>query len=261
MSHEDAQAAVLLVLETSETARIDFHWGSRHVTPRLYRQVQEAIAAGHIEVRHAPRASSSSYFSEDEQDRIVLKRTETDTVVRRAMIVHEATHAGCDLRRWDMTVGDSEAIAYLAQCIYARAQTENPVDVRLMSANPHGDDVFYQAWDMAGDVLDRGVNRWTEEADHLLFLVEGHPWYEESAGDMAGVSGTPGFARCICSDASFAVQPRPGCHRRSPAASRRHRNSGREYRAAGPPAKSSDRSVTTGPLPLVARLCETVNGP
>ena len=115
--------------------------------------------------------------------------------------------------------GDRAYFAYLAQCIYARAQTENPVDVRLMSANPHGDDVFYQAWDMAGDVLDRGVNRWTEEADHLLFLVEGHPWYEESAGDMAGYHGLHRFdsqvARARAATASEpAAGPAMGPHRR-----------------------------------------------
>ncbi|MEN8148671.1 MAG: hypothetical protein ABFS86_02540 [Planctomycetota bacterium] len=217
MSNEEALAAVLLVLENDEIAEIDFHWGNRHITPRVYRQVQEAIAAGHIEVVHADQADSSSYFSQ--QDRIALQHTDTESIPRRAMIVHEATHAGCDLRRWQMDVGNSESIAYLAQCIYARAQTDNPVVMRLQSSTAQNDDVFDQAWHMAEDVLERGVNRWTEDADHLLFLIEGHPWYEEEAADSAVYYGLHRLdaqvARARAATASEpAAGPSMGLHRR-----------------------------------------------
>jgi hypothetical protein len=189
MSDELITAAVIDVLASDEISEIDFHWGERHVTPAHYRRVLEAIGHEHVVVTWDESVIPSSYYSDS--DTMSFSFTTAESTPRRAIIVHECTHAGCDLRHWDMTVADSEGMAYLAQCIYGRAQTENPEVMRLRSAaGGIRDDVFDLAWDMAGRVIDHGVRHFYEDEDQLRFLIAGHPWYQEDADAMAGYHGS-----------------------------------------------------------------------
>jgi hypothetical protein len=189
MTNELARAAAIDVLASEQIGEIDFYWGERHVTPRHYERVLEAIGHEHILVTYDETVIPSSYYSD--LDTMCFGFTTAESTPRRAMVVHESTHAICDLRHWDMTVADSEGMAYLAQCIYGRALTEHPEEVRLESAaGGIRDDVFDLAWDMAGRVLDFGVRHFYDDEDQLRFLIEGHPWYEETAAEMAGYHGS-----------------------------------------------------------------------
>jgi hypothetical protein len=106
---------------------------------------------------------------------------------RQALVIHEVTHAVCDFQAKKMDVATSESIAYIAQCQYARALSEDP-DERLYSNNAAKDSVFSIAWNIAGNLLDGGTIS-QEDINEMRYAVRQHPEYATDATSSAGYDG------------------------------------------------------------------------
>jgi hypothetical protein len=65
---------------------------------------------------------------------------------QRGMIIHEATHAVCDMLKMSMTIADSETMAYVAQCQFMLA---NRGDYPLTGTTPEKTALFAAAWTVA----------------------------------------------------------------------------------------------------------------
>ena len=73
-------------------------------------------------------------------------------LTQKALVVHEAVHVVYDMVKMKMSVADSEAIAYIVRCQYARADSSGPDD-RLFSADKKKDKFFEIGWRIAGKLL------------------------------------------------------------------------------------------------------------
>lgn len=116
--------------------------------------------------------------------------TDAGSLSRKALIVHESVHAICDLLNLrTMDIGTSESSAYLAQCLYARANSTDPdPDARLFSEDEDKDRVFKVGWELAGKLL-ADTTPSSADYDRLRDAVNRHPYYRGKAGDNAKFNG------------------------------------------------------------------------
>jgi len=170
---------VLRVLSDPMIQRIRFRIGAQDVGPPLLLRVAQLIREGTIKVEYDPKMQGGAEY-DMATNTFHLGFTAAQTVTQEALVVHEAVHAGFDaLSCKRMTVADSEAAAYLAQCTYARGKSKSAPTVRLLesSFDRASDLVFEIGWRLAGEVLD---NRQPAEADvaRLRQAVLGHHHYK-----------------------------------------------------------------------------------
>ncbi len=180
MSNPVAQRTVATVLEDPAIQRINFVIGGFEIRPPLYQLVHDAITSvigRRVEVLCNPNQRNDAWYDSD-HNQFSLKSVFARPTTKQALIVHEATHAGCDLRNdHHMRVDTSEAAAYIAQCIYMRQKTR-PADLRagtrLIDDDPDIDAIFEQAWTVAGSILDHGFSHRadTEELQRRIRACE-----------------------------------------------------------------------------------------
>src|SRR5262249_23719195 len=120
---------------------------------------------------------------------LYLGFTSTSELTKKALVVHEAVHAVYDLVKMKMSVADSESIAYIVQCQYARANNPNSQD-RLMSQDKKKDKVFEIGWMIAGKLLGQDKSALTDDDyKSMRDAVSQHPYYAAKAAGDAGFNG------------------------------------------------------------------------
>lgn len=145
------------------------------------------ISLGQILVKYDSNLSATGEYDMD-HDTLYLKFTEAKTLSRKALVVHEVVHAFFDsVKETKMKVRESEALAYIAQCQYARGNNPNPGQ-RLMSNNKTNDKVFEIAWDLAGKIQS-GQKPTDKEYEKLMKAVDKHSNYKNNHNDNAGCNG------------------------------------------------------------------------
>lgn len=146
------------------------------------------IRDGRMGVTYSPKMGTKAIYNSTENNLYVgFFSAESDS--RKALIVHETTHAVCDFQAKKMDVAQSESIAYIAQCLYARANSNNTdPDARLYSEDEAKDKVFEIGWRIAGKIISGGKVDSTDVAD-MRGAVSGHPYYASNASSAAGYDG------------------------------------------------------------------------
>jgi hypothetical protein len=116
--------------------------------------------------------------------------TVATTLTRKALIVHEATHALCDFKnKSTMDIGESESMAYIAQCQFARLlKTDPDPAVRLMDTPANKDKVFEVGWGIAGTLLGGGLPGASDITD-MRNAVNIHPNYKGKVANNAKYNG------------------------------------------------------------------------
>jgi hypothetical protein len=116
--------------------------------------------------------------------------TAATSLTRKALIIHEATHALCDFNnKSTMDIGESESMAYIAQCQFARLlNTSSDPGVRLMDTPPAKDKVFEVGWGIAGTLLGGGLPGAADIAS-MRDAVNKHPNYKNNVATKAGYNG------------------------------------------------------------------------
>ena len=101
----------------------------------------------------------------------------------RSLIVHEATHAICDMLKLSMTRADSESLGYIAQCLHYRANYGNdPLSVGGM------EDVFTAAWKIACAVHD-GKTVPSADYDNVLNNLNENNSYKNCMNEISAYDG------------------------------------------------------------------------
>jgi hypothetical protein len=186
-------------------AAVDFSWWCYRISPEMLERVARFVEDGRIEV-YGGSGSVPSYYSAD--DSLTFSFDSPTTWVQRAAIVHEATHAACDLAEYtEMTVRDSECAAYLAQCLAGRALCDDP-DVDIIAGSgataAASDLIFGEAWTLAVFVeTEPGYRVSRQMGADLRAAVEAHPWYQNRAMQSAEYNGNHRPA------AQAALEPEP----------------------------------------------------
>lgn len=151
-----ARSAVIKALNDSAVDNVNFKLPDVEVsiTPFLLRTVRNHVNNGWISVVYRSDANGfSAYNSQSDQFKVHVK--EAVTIEDKAIIVHEAVHAGLDaFRAAQVDTAASESAAYIAQCIIARTYYL-PSSDRLGDGKDSAlDTIFQQAWPIAVDVMD-----------------------------------------------------------------------------------------------------------
>jgi len=116
--------------------------------------------------------------------------TEVTSVTRKALVVHEATHALCDFQnKSTMDIGESESMAYVSQCQLGRLlKTDPDPNVRLFDTPADKDKVFEVGWAIAGTLLGGGLAGAADVA-RMRDAVNIHPNYKNKVGQNAKYNG------------------------------------------------------------------------
>lgn len=98
---------------------------------------------------------------------------------QKALVIHEATHAIQDMQSAVMNIADSEVIAYITQCQYARVDSQDGLN-RLYSDDAAKDKVFVLGWHIASK-LQTNQTPTQEDYNELRAAVCASPMYAKNA--------------------------------------------------------------------------------
>ena len=185
-----AKTSVAAVLGSSKLLKIkDFTYnGPKFRTSDLahmYHEVSNPNGKLNVKVK---TNSKFDAFYQSKGNTLYLRFVTASDLTKQALVVHEVTHALFDFKMAKMDIATSEAIAYIVQCQYARANsTSDDPDVRLWD---DGDDdwVFDIGWRIAGKLLSGGSIDSTDEAD-MRQAVRKNSKYHKEYTDMADFDG------------------------------------------------------------------------
>jgi hypothetical protein len=201
--NEQAKAMVLGILKHEALANLDFKLNKRHVQPKMYKLVAQAIEAGQITVLFAPNfvktGSMGIYLPEikfdsgDEWYDVLALRfydlgsTANEVFLRANSIMHECTHAGFDmLKLKKMSHLEHEAGAYIAATIFliATLKTQRLLGGARIPDNPIGK----AAWEIA--LLELADKRISKRQYNALFDAIGqNENYKPKAEKMTNNDG------------------------------------------------------------------------
>lgn len=190
-SNDDlARTAVMTVLMLPQVILMkSFKINSHEFKPVELAQLPLQIASDKIHVKfdtsmtgHAEYGTGSNTF--------FVGFTEATSATRRALIVHEATHALCDFQnKTTMDIGESESMAYIAQCQLGRLlKTDPDPDVRLFDTPDNKDKVFEVGWALAGTILGGG-QLGAADVTRMRDAVNIHPNYKNKVSQNAQYNG------------------------------------------------------------------------
>ena len=154
--------------------------------PGVLQSVKTLMEAGAVKVEHNLKLKGSAEYDMN-TNTLNVWFTEATDIPKKALIVHEATHAAYDLAKIKMSVAESESIAYIAQCCYARANAADPND-RLKAKTPEIDKVFEVAWGIAAKIQN-GSNPDFKDCSNMRDAVSEHPFYSAKYANSAGFNG------------------------------------------------------------------------
>jgi hypothetical protein len=185
-----AMVAVVTVLVGEGVGKMKaFTFDSFTFVPIHFYVIALKFTDGKITAIYDSKAGSTATY-DTSQNRFEIGFLSASNESRRALIIHEATHAVCDFFSARMDIATSESIAYIAQCVYARANsTSTDPDARLYSSDAAKDKVFEIGWRIAGKILGGGSVDSTDCND-MRAAVKGHPLYAKNATDLAVYDGT-----------------------------------------------------------------------
>lgn len=140
--HDKIATSVYYTLGLSPMDRMLFVFDGISFTPKLFRDVGEAIRSRRLNAYYDPSMGpNAQYFHKGGY--MLLGFAKAATATQKSVIVHEAAHAVCDLRAVPMPGYQAEAIGHLAQAIYYYHATGDAIRTGLTRVN---------------DLLDYGAN-------------------------------------------------------------------------------------------------------
>lgn len=183
----DIKSTITGVLRGSDTQKIrSFAFNGKGFAPGVFPILADMIDGGSIKAEHDSSKSGMAEYDYG-TNTLYLGFNEATSLTRKALILHEATHAVYDMVSTKMSVADSESIAYIVQCQYARANNSDPSQ-RLTGNTPEKDKVFELAWEIAGKLLG-GTKPSQTDYNSLVDAVSKHPYYMGKAAADAGFNG------------------------------------------------------------------------
>jgi len=167
---------VIDTLSRSEIRRMAFGFASVYINAMAFEPVIKAVKDGKIKVQHKASLGSQGGVYRYTANTLFLGFTATaGSSDREALIVHECTHAACDVKKKTITVKVSEAIAYVAQVLYFYYRNEAAIKkgAKPTFKNP----ILKAAWDVA--MIARHRSSITDkEAQPLYQAIAAHPLYK-----------------------------------------------------------------------------------
>lgn len=137
---------VAKVLARPEVAKIEFSLGKISISSASFKKVGVCIRSGKIKVTHTPKLGRGTAKYRYTKNTLFLGFSSVSgNADSEALIVHECTHAACDIDGKKLLVSQSEAAAYVAQCLYYFYRNE--VELSKPGVSPtFKSDLLREAW-------------------------------------------------------------------------------------------------------------------
>lgn len=166
---------VTAVLAKPEVTKISFSYGGVKVDSNGFKRVISSINSNKIKVQHNARLGSKKGIYRYTHNTLFLgfKATGGDAD-REALIVHECVHAISDIAGTKMLVSKSEAVAYIAQCLYFYYKNETAI--KSGQKPTFKVKVLQKAWDAAMKAVQNG-SLTNADVKPLLDEIAKHPTY------------------------------------------------------------------------------------
>lgn len=185
----DVETMVVNILTGAEAKKINgFTFFGKTFSVLTFNNIKNLIEAGFIKAEYDEKKSGMAEYDYG-NNTLYLGFKSTSELTKKALVVHEAVHAVYDMVKMKMSVADSESIAYIVQCQYARANAPEGSS-RLQSSNSGNDKVFEVGWRIAGKLLGQDTSALTtEDYTAMREAVSGHTYYSAKAAKDAGFNG------------------------------------------------------------------------
>lgn len=187
----DVETMVTNILTGSEIQKINsFTFYGKHFSAGTFANIKSLLESGFIKAVYDEKKIGMAEY-DYASNTLYLGFKATAELTKKALVVHEAVHAVYDMVKMKMSVADSEAIAYIVQCQYARANsTSSDPNDRLFSSDPKKDKVFEIGWRIAGKLLGKDSSPLTDDDyRQMRDAVSQHPYYAAKAAGDAGFNG------------------------------------------------------------------------
>jgi hypothetical protein len=165
------------VLTKVETGKIKFSLGAISIDANSYKQVKTNIDNGKIKVVYSNKIGADAKYRYT-SNTLSLGFQVVDTSDKEALIIHECTHAACDIAGKALLVTHSEAAAYVAQCLYFYYINETA----LANGNTPTFKlpILQAAWDVATKAR-QNSSLSNKDIEKLLAEIAKHPMYKDRA--------------------------------------------------------------------------------
>jgi len=183
-----AKGNIVSFLKDSSIQKMkDFSFGGIGFSAKVFPVLAQIIDDGKIDVEFDSSLKGQAAY-DYAKNTLFVNFTKPEALTKKALLVHECTHAVYDCVKQKMNVQTSESIAYIAQCMYAR-QNAPAGSPRLQNANDSvRDEVFKVGWEIAGNIIE-GKSISLSEQSAMLSAVSKHPFYSGNFAASAGFNG------------------------------------------------------------------------
>lgn len=175
------------VLELPSTLRIAFSFGAVTVGNAGFKSVVDALAAGKITIVVNPKLGANTAVYSFKKNRFSFGfKGAAGNGDRESLVVHESVHAALDVSKSPLRVKQSEAAAYIAQCLYYYYRNES--EFSGGRSPTFGDPILKAAWPVSQIVLTRAK---LEDADvePLFKAIAEHALYKGRADNTDDFDG------------------------------------------------------------------------
>jgi len=105
---------------------------------------------------------------------------------KEALVIHECTHAACDIAGKTVVVSHSEAAAYVAQCLYF--YYINEAALASGKTPTFNDPILKAAWDVA-TIARQNSSLSNQDIATLIAEISKHPTYKDRATQDVNYDG------------------------------------------------------------------------
>ncbi len=183
----DMETMVTTLITSPEAYNLKtFTFNGKTFNSGVFNQIKELINAGFIKVVYEEKRAGSAEYDTG-NNTLYLGFPKCFDLGQKALLIHEIVHAVFDMVKMKMSVADSESIAYIVQCMYARMNNPDP-SVRLQSSTKARDKVFETGWNLAGKII-AGQSLTFDDCNAMREAVSKHPFYMANASHDAKMNG------------------------------------------------------------------------
>jgi hypothetical protein len=183
-----AKASVAYVLGSPKIGKMKKFTVSSHTfEPSHLAHMSYEARQGALNVAVKTSLNGSAYYKAG-NNTLYVGFYVADSITKEALIVHEATHALFDFKAAKMDIATSEAISYIAQCQYARANNTDPDPESRLWDEGTKDTVFEVGWKLAGKLLN-GSSLTGSDVSEMKDAVSQHPNYAANGSVIADFDG------------------------------------------------------------------------
>ena len=181
----DLKTQVSNVLAKTATAKIKFSLDGISIDANAYKQVKTNIENGKIQVNYSDKIGATAKYRYT-HNILFLGFKNIDNSDKEALVIHECTHAACDIAGKAVLVSHSEAAAHVAQCLYYYYINE----AALASGNKptFKSSLLKAAWDVAMTARQNSTLS-DEDIKTLMAEIAKHPTYKDGANQNENFDG------------------------------------------------------------------------